>query len=180
MAAITFPHTKWLPKMTDYRDTSALKERSGVLQLLSNLEVWHESLDKRNHVPCVLLDAAKAFDRPDHTALLPMLQSIGLDHVSLRWFFSYLSGRRIRTKVGNHLSLPSTITSGVQQGSVLGPLLFLIYYKDTSSVASALTAVFADDTLLFHPTCQGFKSSPCCPLQADLDALSSWAIDLNV
>ena len=46
--------------------------------------------------------------------------------------------------------------------------------------ASALTALFADDTLLFHPTCQGFKSSPCCPLQADLDALSSWAIDLNV
>ena len=56
----------------------------------------------------------------------------------------------------------------------------LYYYKDIPSVASALTALFADDTLLFHPTCQGFKSSPCCPLQADLDALSSWAIDLNV
>ena len=157
-----------------------LRGRSAELQLLSNLEVWHESLDKRNHVHCVLLDAAKAFDRVDHSALLSMLQSIGLDHVSLQWFFSYLSGRRIRTKVSNHLSSPSTITSGVPQGSVLSPLLFLIYYKDIPSVASALTALFADDTLWFHPTCQGFKSSPCCPLQADLDALSSWAIDLNV
>ena len=157
-----------------------LRGRSAELQLLSNLEVWHESLDKRNHVHCVLLDAAKAFDRVDHTALLSMLQSIGLDHVSLRWFFSYLSGRHIRTKVSNHLSSPSTITSGVPQGSVLGHLLFLIYYKNIPSVASALTALFADDMLLFHPTCQGFKSSPCCPLQADLDALSSWAIDLNI
>ena len=61
-----------------------LRGRSAELQLLSNLEVWHESLDKRNHVHCVLLDAAKAFDRVDHTALLSMLQSIGLDHVSLQ------------------------------------------------------------------------------------------------
>ena len=68
----------------------------------------------------------------------------------------------------------------VWSSPVLGPLLFLIYYKDIPSVTSALTALFADDTLLFHPSCQGFKSSPCCPLQADLDALSSWAIDLNV
>ena len=142
--------------------------------------MWHKSLDKRNHVHCVLLDEAKVFDLVDHTALLSMPQSIGLDHVSLRWFFSYLSGRRIRTKVSNHLSSPSAMTSGVPQGSVLGPLLFLIYNKDIPCVASALTTLFADDTLLFHQTYQGFKSSPCCPFQADLNALSSWAIDLNV
>ena len=145
--------------------------------------MWHESLDKRNRVHCVLRAGCSQSFRPCWPQRLCsrcFRQSIGLDHVSLRWFFSNLSGRRIRTKVSNHLSSPSTITSGVPQGSVLGPLLFLIYYKDIPSVASALTALFADDTLLFHPTCQGFKSSPCCPLQADLDALSSWAIDLNV
>ena len=129
---------------------------------------------------CILLDAAKAFDRVDHTALLRILQSIGLDTVSLKWFFSYLSRRCIRAKVNSHTSSSSPITSGVPQGSVLGPLLFLIYYKDTPTVTAAMTALFADDTLLFHPACHGSKISPCCPLQADLDALSSWAADLNV
>ena len=126
---------------------------------------------------CILLDAAKAFDRVDHTALLRILQSIGLDTVSLKWFFSHLSGRCIRTKVNSHTSSSSPITSGVPQGSVLGTLLFLIYYKDIPTVTAAMTALFADGTLLFHPACHGSKNSPCCLLQADLDAL---AADLNV
>ena len=56
---------------------------------------------------------------------------------------------------------------------MFGPLLFLIYYKDIPTV-TAMTALFPDDTLLFHPACHGSKTSPCCPLQANLDALSSW------
>ena len=120
----------------------------------------------------------------DHTALLSMLQSIGLDHVSFRWFFSYLtlgvSGRCIRTKVSNHLPVLAFYyciwsSPRLSRGSSSFSNLLQV-----PSVAFALTALFADDTLLFQPTCQGFKSSPCCPLQADLDALSSWAIDLNV
>ena len=88
----------------------------------------------------------------------------------------------IRTKVNSHTSSSSPITSGVPQGSVLGPVLFLIYYmyKDIPAVIAAITALFADDTLLFHPACHGSKTFPCCPLQADLDALASCAADLNV
>ena len=65
---------------------------------------------------------------------------------------------------------------------MLGSLLFLTYYKDIPTVTAAMTALFADDTLLFHPACHGSKTCPCCPLQlqADLDALSSWAADPNV
>ena len=96
---------------------------------------------------CILPDAAKAFDRVDHTALLWILQSIGQDTVSLKWFFSYLSGWCIRTKVNRHTSSSSPITSGVPQGSVVGPLLFLTYYKDIPTVTAAMTALFADDTL---------------------------------
>ena len=59
-------------------------------------------------------------------------------------------------------------------------MLFLIYYKYILTVTAAMTALFAYDTLLFHPACHGSKTSPCCPLQIDLDALSSWAADLNV
>ena len=131
---------------------------------------------------CILLDAAKAFDCVDHTALLRILQSIGLDTGSLKWFFSYLPGRWIRTKVNSHTSSLSPIMPGVPQNSVLGPLLFLINYKDIPTITAAMTALklFADDTLLFHPACHGSKTSPCCPLQADLDTLSSWAADLNL
>ena len=76
-----------------------LKGRSSELQLLATSETWHESLDSRNHVHCILVDAAKAFDRVDHAALLRILQSIGLDTVSLNWFFSYLSGRALEQKL---------------------------------------------------------------------------------
>ena len=145
-----------------------LKGCSSELQLLTTLETWHESLDRGNLVHCILLDAAKAFDRVDHTALLRILQSIGRDTVSLKWFFTYLSGRCIRTKVNSHTSSSSPITSGVPQGSVLGPLLFLIYHKDIPTITAAMTALFAGDTLLFHFACHGSKTSPCCPLQADL------------
>ena len=99
----------------------SLKGRSVELQLLSNLTAWHEPSDKWNHVHCVLLDAAKACNHVDHSPLLLMLKSSGLDHVSLRWFFSYLSGRHIRTKVSNHLSSSSSITSAVPQGLVQSP-----------------------------------------------------------
>lgn len=157
-----------------------LPGRSAEWQLLSTLEDWHCALDRKNHVHCVLLDAAKAFDRVDHTCLLHCLASIGLSSDALQWFCSYLSGRSIRTRVNGCLSSPRPVTSGVPQGSVLGPLLFLLYYKDIPSICSAATALFADDTMLYQSSCQGSSSTPCCALGNDLDALTLWAESRNV
>ena len=91
-----------------------------------------------------------ASDRVNHIALLRNLQSTGLDSVSLKWLFSYLTGLCIRTKVNSHTSTSSPLTSAVPQGCVLGSLLFLIFDKDVLTVAAAMTAFFADDAL-FHP-----------------------------
>ena len=157
-----------------------LQGRSAEWQLLSILEDWHSALDNRCHVHAVFLDASKAFDRVDHSVLLSMLHRIGIHGAALKWFHSYLSGRYIRTRVAGSLSPPLPVTSGVPQGSVLGPLLFLIYFKDIPEVTQAATVLFADDTLLYRTDCHGSSQNVCCRLQSDLLQLSTWAASTSV
>ena len=155
-----------------------LKGRSAEWQLLYLLQRWHEALDKKRCVHAVFLDAAKAFDRVDHSMLLSKLCGIGLDGPALYWLRSYLSDRRIMSRVDDAVSDPLHITSGVPQGSVLGPLLFIIYFKDIPSVTQACSALFADDTLLFRDDRQG--ANGCCSLSSDLSDISTWAAQSNV
>ena len=72
------------------------------------------------------------------------------------------------------------ITSGVPQGSVLGLILFLIYFKDIPTVIKAVSALFADDTLVYRGDCKGERQTPCCGIQGDLHDLSRWAVDSSV
>ena len=104
-----------------------LRGRSTEWQLVSLLEDWHAALDRRQHVHAAYLDAAKAFDSVDHTILLTVLRDSGICGTALGWLQSYLSERHICTRVKGCLSPESSITSGVPQGSVLGPLLFLFF-----------------------------------------------------
>ena len=126
----------------------------------------------------MFLDAAKAFDRVDHSTLLQKLSEVGLDSSVLAWLKNYLSGRHVRTKVDDSVSEPLPITSGVPQGSVLGPLLFILYFRDIPAITQAFSALFADDTLLYHNDCQG--ASGCCSLSKDLSSLSMWAAESKV
>ena len=149
-----------------------LKGRSAEWQLLSVLEDWHAALEKHHIVHAAFLDASKAFDRVDHSALLAILQDIGICGVALNWFHSYLSDRLIQTRVSGVLSTKLPITSGVPQGSVLGPLLFLLYFKDIPSSTDASSALFADDTLLYRTDCQGNGQ---CSLSSNLSQFSLWS-----
>ena len=82
----------------------------------------------------VFLDLNEAFDTVDHNILLRKLKLIGLDSKSLNWFESYLSNRLQKTSISNTLSSPLPVSVGVPQGSILGPLLFIIYVNEMPNI----------------------------------------------
>ena len=125
-----------------------LPGRSTLWQLLQVLAGWQHVLDVGGTFHALFLNVAKAFDQVDHGLLLSKLRPAGLGSTALKWVGSYLNGRCICTSVDNVTSDFKPISSGVPQGSVLGPLLFLIYFRDIPSVMASTTDMFADDTLL--------------------------------
>ena len=104
--------------------------------------------DKGNYTGMVMLDLQKAFDTVNHEILLSKLKCIGLNENSVLWFKSYLTGRTQVVDVDGTLSDAKGITCGVPQGSILGPLLFLIYVNDMSAAVKCKLLLYADDSAL--------------------------------
>ena len=130
-------------------------------------------------VSCLcLLDLSAAFDTIDHNILLTRLSfCFGIQGSALDWFKSYLSSRSFRVKCNNNFSSCHTCICGVPQGSVLGPLLFILYTTPLSTLISSLSLnhhLYADDTQLFFSFYPSVFDSSITQLQRSLQKLSTW------
>ena len=114
-----------------------------ILNFLNNIK----TSKKRYHVG-IFVDLRKAFDTVNHEILLDKLKYYGLDEMALNWFRNYLSNRMQATEIGNEISDFLEILCGVPQGSILGPLLFLIFINDFPGAVELLVSLFADDTTM--------------------------------
>lgn len=110
---------------------------------------WKLNVDNNKYTVAVFLDFKRAFETVDVDILIEKLKYYGLSGTVLRWFESYLTGRRQRTRVNGVYSQERDVLTGVPQGSVLGPLLFILYLNDFKYIQDCeFLSLFADDTLL--------------------------------
>ena len=147
--------------------------KSCTTNLIESLDIITEALNRGFYILLVLLDFAKAFDSVVHEFLLLKLQAYGFDEKIIMWISDFLSNRKQRVVMGDTFSEWINVTSGVPQGSVLGPLLFVIYINDMPSLTTHLCKLFADDSKLIGII---KNSQDKIILQNDLDILNEWSL----
>ena len=146
--------------------------RSCTTQLLEVLDEWTRVLDDGGTIDAVYMDFMKAFDTVPHHCLICKLEAYGVQGKLLAWIRAFLLGRRQWVVVGGQHSEWSHVSSGIPQGSVLGPTLFLVYVNDLPSSVQCGVKLFADDTKLCVRSDEAGASEK---LQEDLNVLETWA-----
>jgi hypothetical protein len=147
-------------------------------QLLSIYNDLSNSFDRGITTQAVYLDITKAFDRVWHKGLLSKLNAIGIRGNLLKWLQDYLSNRTQATVVKGEKSQFQTVRAGVPQGSVIGPLLFLVYINDIVDNVNSTIKLFADDTSL--SLALGNPDTRADLLNRDLENISDWALKWKV
>ena len=153
-------------------------KRSTLSQLLSHLDALLDNMEKGYDVDVIYLDFAKAFDKVDHGILLEKLYNIGIKGNILNWIKSFLTNRKQFVAANGALSTESPVLSGVPQGTILGPILFLILIRDIDdSLKFSKTFTFADDTKLVSKI---RNQTDVDNTQNDLNAIYAWENNNNM
>ena len=149
------------------------KHRSCLTQLLVHIDIILKNLQNDIDTDVIYLDYAKAFDKVDHQILLKKLYAYGVRGKLLMWLNSYLSNRQQVVVINGEHSKPAKVVSGVPQGTVLGPVLFILYLNDLEScIQHSIVSSFADDTRLKKSI---VSTSDTKHLQVDLVSAIKWS-----
>ena len=152
-----------------------MKGLSTTTQLLQVYDEINSIVDCKGQVDAIFLDFSKAFDSIPHELLTYKLQSFGIQGKLLSWFGDYLTNRQQRVVIDGETSPFVPVLSGVPQGSILGPLLFLLYINDLPMCLSSSSkmALYADDAKVYR---QIVTYDDCLSLQSELDNIYRWSI----
>ena len=145
--------------------------RSCSLQLLVTLQKWFEFLDNNLSMDAVYMDFRKAFDSVPHERLATKLEGYGIKDNVLNWIKDFLYDRKQYVSINGFRSSTLPVTSGVPQGSVLGPTLFIYFINDLPLVTELPMEIFADDTKAFN---RAINEDDQMKLQGAIDAMVKW------
>ena len=146
--------------------------RSCESQLITTLNDITKTTDSGLQTDIIFLDLSKAFDKVPHYSLCNKLSYYGIRGKTLSWIRNFLINRHQRVVLDGFTSKSHPVNSGVPQGTILAPLLFLCYINDLPSSIQSKIGLYADDTILYSTI---HSSSDCITLQKDLDSLMQWA-----
>ena len=145
--------------------------RSCETQLIEFIDDLANNLDKGQQTDVLIMDFAKAFDKVNHSLLTHKLHNYGISGSVNRWIRNWLEGRTQTVVLEGQRSRSVSVDSGVPQGSVLGPSLFLYYINDLQENLNSTVRLFADDTIAYLTVTPKDKGKL---LQEDLDKLAKW------
>jgi hypothetical protein len=156
-------------------------KKACVTNLLETVDFVTKNLAMKKSIDIVFLDFAKAFDKVPHHRLLHKLRAYGIDGQVLAWFKAFLHNRKQRVVLGDNISEWCDVTSGVPQGSVVGPVLFSIFINDMPDLFRNICKLYADDCKILAVV---DNAQQIADLQSDIDAAVNWSktwlMELNV
>ena len=148
------------------------KGYSCVTQLIDVCEKWTEELDNKNSIDLIYLDFQKAFDKVPHKRLITKLKGYGIQGNVIKWVEDFLKDRKQRVQISGSSSEWTDVTSGIPQGSVLGPTLFLVYINDLPDVVHSMVKLFADDAKVSAVV---NSENDANVVQRDLNNIDDWS-----
>ena len=165
-------------KLLSSKNSGFKKGDGAINQMICMTDKIYKALDNGKNVAMVFLDISKAFDRVWHRGLLYKLKLFGVSGSLYRWFEDYLCNRSQKVVLNGQESVMMSTNAGVPLGSILGPLLFLVFINDIDNFIHSDMFIFADDTTLAKVYDTLSEVEAC--LNSDLNTISKWALEWMV